>query len=188
MPELPDITIYLEALRARALGATLLEIRVYGPSWLRTVEPTRAEAEGRRVRGLRRIGKRIVFELEEELFLVLHLMVAGRLRWRGIAKPTASTPRAARQPRNVLGELVFSTGTLVATEAGTRKRASLYLLRGEAALAEHDPGGLEPVGAARVVPRPRGRGRSRLRSRRTDARRRGARPRRGRAAFRGGRP
>ena len=149
MPELPDITIYLEALRARALGATLLEIRVYGPSWLRTVEPTRAEAEGRRVRGLRRIGKRIVFELEEELFLVLHLMVAGRLRWRGIAKPTASTPRAARQPRNVLGELVFSTGTLVATEAGTRKRASLYLLRGEAALAEHDPGGLEPVGAAR---------------------------------------
>lgn len=148
MPELPDITIYLEALHARALGATLLEIRVFGPSWLRTVEPERAEAEGRRVRGLRRIGKRIVFELEHDLFLVLHLMVAGRLRWRAIERRPATPPRATR-PRNELGALVFSTGTLVATEAGTRKRASLHLLRGEAALAEHDPGGLEAVGAAR---------------------------------------
>ena len=149
MPELPDITIYLEALRARALGATLLEIRVFGPSWLRTVEPKLAEAEGRRVRGLRRIGKRIVFELDEELFLVLHLMVAGRLRWRAVATRAATPPRAARRPKNELGTLAFSTGTLVATEAGTRKRASLHLLRGEAALTEHDPGGLEPVGAAR---------------------------------------
>ena len=149
MPELPDITIYVEALRARTAGATLLGIRVFGPSWLRTVEPRLVEAEGRRVRGVRRLGKRIVFELDGDFFVVLHLMIAGRLRWRAPRKePTAAAP-ASRRPKHELGALEFSTGTLVATEAGTRKRATLHLLCGEAALAEHDPGGLEPLDASR---------------------------------------
>ncbi len=149
MPELPDIAIYLEALGARVLGATLLGIRVFGPSWLRTVEPKLAVTEGRRVRALRRIGKRIAFELDGDLFVVLHLMVAGRLRWRAIGKEPEPPPRATRRPRNELGALDFSTGTLVVTEAGSRKRAALHLLKGEAALAAHDPGGLEPLDASR---------------------------------------
>jgi formamidopyrimidine-DNA glycosylase len=148
MPELPDITIYVEALRRRVLGATLLGIRVFGPSWLRTVEPRLVEAEGRRVRGVRRLGKRIVFELDGDLFVVLHLMIAGRLRWRAPRKASAASP-ATRHPKNELGALDFSTGTLVVTEAGSRKRAALHLLRGEAALAEHDPGGLEVLDAQR---------------------------------------
>jgi len=148
MPELPDITIYVEALRARSVGATLLGIRVFGPSWLRTVEPRLLEAEGRRVRAVRRLGKRIVFELDGDLFVVLHLMIAGRLHWRAPRREPAEAP-ASRRPKNELGALDFSTGTLVATEAGTRKRAALHLLRGKAALAEHDPGGLEPQGASR---------------------------------------
>ncbi|MCX5739980.1 MAG: formamidopyrimidine-DNA glycosylase [Proteobacteria bacterium] len=149
MPELPDITVYIDALRARVLGAALLGIRVFGPSWLRTVEPKLVEAEGCRVRELRRLGKRIVFELDGDLFVVLHLMVAGRLRWRAIRQQPESPPRATRRPKNELGALDFSTGTLVVTEAGTRKRAALHLVRGEAALAEHDPGGLEPLDAPR---------------------------------------
>jgi formamidopyrimidine-DNA glycosylase len=149
MPELPDITIYVEALRARSVGATLLGIRVFGPSWLRTAEPRLLEAAGRRVRGVRRLGKRIVFELDGDLFVVLHLMVAGRLRWRAPPNDSATAAPASRRPRNELGALDFSTGTLVATEAGTRKRAALHLLRGEAALAEHDPGGLEPLAVSR---------------------------------------
>ena len=150
MPELPDLTIYVEALRRRVLGATLLGIRVFGPSWLRTVEPRLVEAEGRRVRGVRRLGKRIVFELDGDLFVVLHLMIAGRLRWRAPRKASAAAAaHASRRPKNELGALDFSTGTLVATEAGTRKRATLHLLRGEAALAEHDPGGLEPLDCSR---------------------------------------
>ena len=149
MPELPDITIYVEALRARVRGATLLGIRVFGPSWLRTVEPRLVEAEGRRVRGVRRLGKRIVFELDGDLFVVLHLMIAGRLRWRAPRKDSTPAAPASRRPKNELGALDFSTGTLVVTEAGTRKRAALHLLRGAAALAEHDPGGLEPLDASR---------------------------------------
>ena len=149
MPELPDLAIYVEALRARTVGATLLGIRVFGPSWLRTVEPRLVEAEGRRVRGVRRLGKRIVFELDGALFVVLHLMVAGRLLWRAPRNESAVTAPASRHPKTELGALDFSTGTLVATEAGTRKRASLHLLAGEAALAEHDPGGLEPLAASR---------------------------------------
>jgi len=149
VPELPDITVYLEALGARVRGATLLGIRVFGPSWLRTVEPKLALAEGRRVRALRRIGKRIAFELDGDLFVVLHLMVAGRLRWRAIRSETESASRAARRSKNELGALEFSTGTLVVTEAGSRKRAALHLLQGEAALAAHDPGGIEPLDASR---------------------------------------
>ena len=149
MPELPDITIYVEALRARVRGATLLGIRVFGPSWLRTVEPRLVEAEGRRVRGVRRLGKRIVFELDGDFFVVLHLMIAGRLRWRAPRKESAAAAPASRRPKDEVGALDFSTGTLVVTEAGTRKRGVLHLLRGEAALAEHDPGGLEPLDASR---------------------------------------
>jgi formamidopyrimidine-DNA glycosylase len=149
MPELPDITNYVEALRTRTVGATLLGIRVFGPSWLRTVEPRLVEAGGRRVRGVRRLGKRIVFELDGDLFVVLHLMIAGRLRWRAPRKEPAAAAPASRHPKSELGALDFSTGTLVATEAGTRKRAALHLLRGEAALAEQDPGGLEPLDASR---------------------------------------
>ncbi len=149
MPELPDITIYIEALRARVCGATLHDIRVFGPSWLRTVEPKLTDATGHRVQELRRMGKRIVFELDGDLFVVLHLMVAGRLRWRATRTEAVSPAPAKRHPKNELGALIFSTGTLVATEAGTRKRASLHLLRGEAALAELDPGGLEPLEVSR---------------------------------------
>ena len=144
MPELPDITVYIEALRARITGATLLGIRALGPAWLRTAVPPLSEAAGRRVVAVRRIGKRIVFALEGDLFVVLHLMIAGRLQWRA-----AGAKSKAGRSRNEVGALDFSTGTLVATEAGTRKRASLHLLAGEAALAEHDPGGLEVQDATR---------------------------------------
>ena len=144
MPELPDITVYIEALSARVLGSTLLGIRVFGPAWLRTAVPPLREAEGRRVVALRRVGKRIVFALDGDLFVVLHLMIAGRLQWRA-----AGAKAKAGRSRVELGALEFSTGTLTATEAGTRKRASLHLLAGEAALAELDPGGLEVLDATR---------------------------------------
>jgi len=137
MPELPDLTVYLEALEARILGQRLERARVLGPSLLRSVEPPLSAAEGRRVRGLRRLGKRLVIGLEEELFLVIHLMVAGRLRWR--ARP-ASTPR-----RVALAVFDFEPGSLTLTEAGSRRRASLHVVRGETALGALDPGGLEPL-------------------------------------------
>ena len=139
MPELPDIAVYLEALRPRILDRTLLQIRVAGPAWLRTVEPPLTEVRGRSVRGLRRLGKRVAIELEGELYVVLHLMIAGRLHWK---------PPSARLPgRRGLGALDFPNGTLLVTEAGTRKRATLHLVQGAAALALHDPGGLEPLEA-----------------------------------------
>ena len=137
MPELPDLTLYLEALEARILGKRLEHTRVRGPSLLRSVEPPLAAAEGRRVTGLRRLGKRLVVALESELFLVIHLMIAGRLRWR---VRLASTPG-----RGALAVFDFESGSLVLTEAGTRRRASLHLVRGEAALHALDPGGLEPL-------------------------------------------
>jgi formamidopyrimidine-DNA glycosylase len=146
MPELPDIALYLSALEKRVLGRRLLAIRSFGPSWLRSVDPPLSEAAGRRVVALARLGKRIVLELEGELFVVLHLMIAGRLQWQpGAPAPSA---RPARRGK-ALGELVFDAGTLTVTEAGTRKRASLHLVRGAEALAEHDPGGLEPLDATR---------------------------------------
>ena len=139
MPELPDIAVYLEALRPRILDRPLLQIRVAGPSWLRTVEPPLSEVRGRPVRGLRRLGKRIAIELEGELYVVLHLMIAGRLHWK---------PPAAKLPgRRGLGAFDFPNGALVVTEAGTRRRATLHLAQGGAALALHDPGGLEPLEA-----------------------------------------
>jgi formamidopyrimidine-DNA glycosylase len=139
MPELPDVTVYVERLSARCVGQTLERVRVVGPSLLRSVDPPLSAAEGRRVLGMRRLGKRIVFVLEGELFLIFHLMIAGRFHWRD---------RGARPSRKTgLASLDFATGTLILTEASTQKRATLHLVRGEAALAEHDPGGLEVLEA-----------------------------------------
>jgi formamidopyrimidine-DNA glycosylase len=139
VPELPDITIYLERLEPRVVGQTLAGVRLASPFLVRTVEPPIGAAAGRRVVGVRRIGKRIVLALDGELFLVLHLMVAGRLRWR---------PAGAAIPgRNGLAAFDFAAGTLLLTEASSRKRAGLWLVRGEAALAALDPGGLEVLAA-----------------------------------------
>jgi formamidopyrimidine-DNA glycosylase len=139
MPELPDVTVYVERLAARCVGSTLERVRVVGPSLLRSVDPPLSAAEGRRVLGVRRLGKRIVFALEPDLFLVFHLMIAGRFHWR---------ERGARPSRKTgLASLDFATGTLILTEASTQKRAMLHLVRGEQALAAHDPGGLEVLEA-----------------------------------------
>jgi formamidopyrimidine-DNA glycosylase len=135
MPELPDVTVYVEALERRVVGHRLAEIRLNSPFVLRTVAPPLGEAQGRLVASVRRLGKRIVIALEGELFLVLHLMIAGRLRWLAEgAKPPA---------RITLATFVFDSGVLAFTEAGTRKRASLHVAQGAAALAEFDRGGVE---------------------------------------------
>jgi formamidopyrimidine-DNA glycosylase len=139
MPELPDLVVYVESLERRVGGEVLERIRLGGPSLLRSVDPPLREVEGRTVRGLRRLGKRIVIELDEALFLILHLMIAGRLRWK---------PAGAAIPRRAgLAALDFQPGTLLVTEASKKKRASLHLVRGEAALGEHDPGGIEVLEA-----------------------------------------
>jgi len=139
MPELPDVTLYVEHLSARLGGATLARARVVGPNLLRTAEPPLSHAEGRVVRGVRRMGKRIVVALEGDLFLVFHLMIAGRFHWR---------EAGAKIPAKVgLAAFEFSSGTLVLTEAGTRRRASLHVVAGEAALRALDPGGLEVLEA-----------------------------------------
>jgi formamidopyrimidine-DNA glycosylase len=137
MPELPDITIYVESLERRVASLRLERVRVASPFVLRTVEPTIQSAEGRIVLGARRMGKRIVLELEGELFLVIHLMVAGRLRWRkrGIAVPRGRG----------LAAFDFPTGTLLLTEEGKKHRAGLWVVQGETQLVAHDPGGIEPV-------------------------------------------
>ena len=135
MPELPDITVYVEALNARVRGATLDEARLNTPFLLRTVDPPLSAVAGKRVVAIARLGKRIVFELEEELFLVLHLMIAGRLHWFGAGKQ--------RGGRAGLATFEFSTGTLTLTEAGTKRRASIHLIRGSQALIDFDRGGIE---------------------------------------------
>jgi len=141
MPELPDVTVYLEALERRIVGQRLERIRILTPFVLRSFDPPLEAAAGRSVAGLRRIGKRIVIDLGDELFVVIHLMIAGRLVWKGAAaKPQKTT-------KNAVAALEFSIGTLFFTEAGTRKRASLALVRGEAALEALDPGGIEPLEA-----------------------------------------
>jgi formamidopyrimidine-DNA glycosylase len=140
VPELPDITVYLDALRERLAGARLERLRIANPFLLRSVAPAPAEFEGRALRGLRRLGKRIVFEFEGELFAVLHLMIAGRLRWRPVG--------AALPGKLGLAAFDFTSGCLILTEAGSKRRASLHLVRGEAALAEHDPGGLDVLSAS----------------------------------------
>ena len=139
MPELPDITIYLEALQPRIVGQPLERARIVSPSLLRTVDPPLSAAEGRRVVRLRRLGKRIVWEMEANIFLVFHLMIAGRFKWR---------PEGTKSPAKVgLASFDFPTGTLLLTEASTKKRASLYVVAGEAGLAAHDPGGLDVLAA-----------------------------------------
>ena len=139
MPELPDITIYLEALAPRIVGQPLERARIVSPSLLRTVDPPLAAAEGRKVVGLRRLGKRIVWEMEGKTFLVFHLMIAGRFKWR---------PAGTKPPGKVgLASFDFPTGTLLLTEASPKHRASLYVVGGEAGLAEHDRGGLDVLAA-----------------------------------------
>jgi len=139
LPELPDVTVYIEALERRILGARLERVRLLHPFVLRSVDPPLSAANGKSVIGLRRLGKRIVVALEDELFLILHLMIAGRLHWKA---------SGAKAPGKIgVAAFDFSTGTLVMTEAGTKRRAAIYLARGEDALREHDPGGLEVLDA-----------------------------------------
>jgi len=135
MPELPDITAYLSALDSRILGRRLEHVRIASVFVLRTADPPLANLDGQIVRELRRIGKRIAVGFDDELWLVFHLMIAGRLHW----KP----PAARLSGRNDLAAFDFSEGTLVLTEAGTKRRASLHVVRGAAALAAMDPGGID---------------------------------------------
>jgi len=135
VPELPDLTVYLESLEARIANRTLVRVRLLNPFLLRTAVPPISEAQGRKVLRLQRLGKRIVIALEGDLYLVLHLMVAGRLRW---------LESGAKAPgRIALALLEFDNGTLAFTEAGTKRRASLHLVKGDEALRAMDPGGLE---------------------------------------------
>ena len=139
MPELPDVTVYIEALEKRVLGVKLEGVRLANPFLLRSVDPPVSAVIGRTVEGLRRLGKRIVFEMGDELFVVIHLMIAGRLHWK---------ERGAKVPGRLgLAAFDFTSGTLTLTEAGTKKRASLHLVRGEAALADLDAGGIEVLKA-----------------------------------------
>jgi formamidopyrimidine-DNA glycosylase len=135
MPELPDLTAYLDSLERLISGKRLIGIKLFNPFLLRTAVPPIGVVEGKRVRALRRLGKRIVFGLEDDLFLVLHLMIAGRLHWPG------------KKSRNTLALFEFEGGTLSLTEAGSKRRASLHLVQGEAALRAMDPGGIEVLEA-----------------------------------------
>ena len=139
MPELPDILLYLRALEPRIVGRRVAGVRLANPFLLRSVDPPLSAIERRQVVGLRRLGKRVVVEADGQLFLVFHLMIAGRFRWK---------PPGARIPGKVgLLALDFDNGTLILTEAGSKRQASLYVVQGEAALAQHEPGGLEVMDA-----------------------------------------
>lgn len=139
MPELPDIAVYIGALESRVVAQTLQKVRIASPFVLRSVDPPIKEAEGRRVLRLRRVGKRIVLELENDLFLIFHLMIAGRLHWKSAG---------AKIPGKLgLAAFDFHSGTLLLTEASPKKRASLNLVCGEEALEAHNPGGLEVLEA-----------------------------------------
>jgi len=140
MPELPDVVVYLERLEALVGGATLQRIRLASPWVLRTFDPPVSAVEGKKVTGFRRIGKRLVFELEDDLFVVVHLMVAGRLRMR---EPGTAIPK-----KRGLAAFDFPSATFLLTEEGTKKRASIHVARGEEGLAEHDRGGIEPFDAS----------------------------------------
>lgn len=137
MPELPDITVYIEALESRIAGRTLERVEIAGPFLLRTAEPAPRECEGKRVSKLRRIGKRIAIGLDDDYWLVLHLMIAGRLHWSERAKKPDG--------RRTLAAFTFDSGCLTLTEAGTRKRASLHIIKGDASVL--DPGGLDVMTA-----------------------------------------
>jgi formamidopyrimidine-DNA glycosylase len=143
MPELPDVVVYLEALTRHIVGRRLERLTLHSPFVLRTVDPPIDRVNGQIVRGVRRIGKRIVLAFDNELFLVIHLMIAGRLRWREPGK------KSGMGPKLMLASFVFEHGTLFFTEASSQKRASLMLVRGEAALRALDPGGIEPFDATR---------------------------------------
>jgi formamidopyrimidine-DNA glycosylase len=135
MPELPDVTVYVEALQERIVGQTLLRVRLASPFLLRTVEPAVAEFEGKDVVDVRRVGKRIVIEVEGDLFIVIHLMIAGRFKWLSAG---------SKIPAKLgLAAFDFSNGMLLLTEAGSKRRASLHLVRGEAGVKALDPGGVE---------------------------------------------
>jgi formamidopyrimidine-DNA glycosylase len=133
VPELPDIVVYLEALEARILGRTLVRVDVATPFLLRSVTPPLASVEGKRVAALRRLGKRVCIGVEDDLWLVLHLMIAGRLHWR--------EGKARRPTSKTLASFEFSSGILTLTEAGSQRRASLHVVEGEAGLRALDPGG-----------------------------------------------
>ena len=135
MPELPDISAYITALEERIVGQTLERVRLGSVFLLRTVDPPLSEVEGRTARELRRLGKRIAIGVDDNLWLVLHLMIAGRLHWKA--------PQAKLAGRNALAAFDFPNGSLVLTEAGSKRRASLYVVRGEEALRAMDPGGVE---------------------------------------------
>ncbi|MGB7761952.1 MAG: DNA-formamidopyrimidine glycosylase family protein [Bryobacteraceae bacterium] len=143
MPELPDVEVYVEALRDRVAGHALERVLVRNPFLLRSTTPPLELAEGRQVREVRRLGKRIAFGLEGELWLVLHLMIAGRLHWRNSAPKTV--------PRNVLALFQFSSGVLSLTEAGSQRRAALHVAAGEEGLAGLDAGGIDALGAAETA-------------------------------------
>jgi len=139
MPELPDIVAYLDALAPRILGLRLERARVTSPFLLRTADPPLSAVEGKTVTGLRRLGKRIVWEMEDQIFLVFHLMIAGRFKWR---------KRGAKAPGKIgLATFDFPDGTLIFTEASKKHRASLHVVRGKRGLAAHDPGGLDVLTA-----------------------------------------
>src|SRR5215207_484074 len=149
MPELPDVELYRSALTARISGQPIEAVRIGNPFVVRTYDPPISDVAGRTVGGIRRLGKRLVLELDDSLFLVVHLMIAGRLRWR---------ERGAAIPGKIgLLALDFPAGTLLLTEAGSKRQASVHLVKGEAALGEHNRGGLEvldadrPAFAARLV-------------------------------------
>ena len=139
MPELPDLTVYLDFLQTHVVGETLERVRLASPFVLRTADPPLKVVEHKRVLGLRRLGKRLVLELEDELFLVIHLMIAGRFRWKERGAPITA--------RIGLAAFDFSNGTLLLTEASQKKRAALHVVRGQATLADFDRGGLEPLEA-----------------------------------------
>jgi formamidopyrimidine-DNA glycosylase len=137
MPELPDLELYRHALRSRVVGNVLERVRLASPFVLRSIDPSIDAVEGKRVLDVRRLGKRVVFVLEDDLYIVLHLMIAGRLRWK---------PPGHKIPgRMGLGAFDFESGTLLLTEASKKKRAALHVCRGDHALLAHDPGGIEPL-------------------------------------------
>jgi formamidopyrimidine-DNA glycosylase len=140
MPELPDVTLYLEALERFAVGRELQQVRLASPFVLRSYDPPLDAVFGKTIRGVRRIGKRIVLDFDDGLFIVIHLMIAGRLHWRRAGQKSTG--------KGMLAAFDFAHGTLFFTEAGSKKRASLNVVRGEEALRQLDPGGLEPLEAS----------------------------------------
>src|SRR3954447_1970464 len=137
MPELPDVTVYIEALQARIADATLLKLRLANPFVLRTVEPAPSALAGKKIVSIERVGKRIVLGFEDDLFLIIHLMIAGRFKW---LPPNAKIPGKLG-----LAALDFEQGTLLLTEAGSKRRASIHIVQGREAVRGQDPGGIEPL-------------------------------------------